>query len=75
MIAELKMVCTERQIKIQTSCEEVKPVDLVAAVRQHIKALNIQDQLNWLETTVKDKYKDIFASIPHIDDLPTNIYC
>ena len=28
-----------------------------------------------LDTTVKEKYSNVFSAIPHIDDLPTDVYC
>ena|ERR1700677_3943781 len=34
-----------------------------------------QEQLNHLSEAVKEKYKDVFSPIPHLDDLSTDIYC
>jgi len=75
MLAELKMVCQERLLKIKGSFEDVKPVDLIVAVRARIEALTTQEQLNRLGGAVKEKYKDIFSPIPHLDKLPTDVYC
>ena len=75
MVAELKMVCAECLCKIANFFEEVKPIDVVGAVRQRIKFLNLQVQLDHLSDSVKTKYKDVFSEIPHIDDLPTDVYC
>jgi hypothetical protein len=75
MLAKLKMVCQERLLKIKRSFKELKPVDLIAAVRTRIEALTMQEQLNWLGEAVKEKYKDVFLPIPHLDELPTDVYC
>jgi hypothetical protein len=75
MVAELKLVCAERKCKIKGHFEEVKPVDAIAAIRQRIETLNAQEQLERLGHAVKDKYQDVFAPIPHLDELPTDVYC
>lgn len=75
MVAELKLVCAEQKCQIKNFFEEVKEVDVVAAVKQHIKTLMYLGQLNHLSNTVKHKYKEIFELIPHLDELPTDIYC
>jgi hypothetical protein len=69
------MVCTERRALFDHKLEEVKPIDLIAAVRDRIEALNTQEQLDRLSDAVKEKYKDVFSPIPHIDELPTDVYC
>ena len=53
----------------------VKPVDPIAAIRCQIDSLNIQEQLNHLSDSVKTKYKNVFDPIPHLNDLPTDVYC
>jgi len=75
MVAELQMVCVECLCKIRNYMEVVKPADYIAAIRTRLEELNAQDQLHRLGESVKNKYKDIFAPIPHLNDLPTNVYC
>jgi hypothetical protein len=75
MLAELKMVCAQRRCQSKNRPETIKPVDIIAAIRNHIENLTSQDQLDRLGNSVKDKYKDVFSPIPHIDDLPTDVYC
>jgi hypothetical protein len=75
MVAELKMICMEKRCKLIGKMEEVKPFDTVAAMRVHIKTLTSQAQLDRLDNAVKIKYSNVFSAIPHIDDLPTNVYC
>src|ERR1700720_4163413 len=74
MVAELKMVCHEQKLKLKHQFKELKPVDIIAAIRTCIKILTSQEQLNRLGESVKDKYRDIFSPIPHLDELPTDVY-
>jgi hypothetical protein len=75
MLAELKMVCAERKVLIRSLFEKIKPVEPLAALRQHIETLTAQEQLNRLGDAVKTKYSDVFDAIPHVDELPTDVYC
>ena len=75
LVAELNMVCAERRFLLEHKFEKAKPVDIVAAVRMRVEALNNEEQLNRLSDAVKEKYKDVFSLIPSLDDLPTDIYC
>jgi hypothetical protein len=75
MVAELKMVCAERKCITERSLEPVKPVDIVAAVRRQIEVLAAQEHLQKLGQQVITEFTDVFAPIPHIDDLPSDVYC
>jgi Aspartyl protease len=75
MVAELKMVCTERKCITECSLKPVKPVDIVAAVCGQIEVLAAQEHLQKLGQQVITEFVDVFAPIPHIDDLPSDVYC
>jgi hypothetical protein len=75
MVAELKMVCAERQNIIMNQFEPVKPFDCITSIRQQIDVLNSREQLDRLSDSVKKKYQSVFDPIPHLDDLPTDVYC
>jgi hypothetical protein len=75
LVAELKMVCAEQRVLFDHKLEKTMPIDLVAAIRDQIETLNTQEQLDRLSDAVKEKYKDVFSPIPHLDDLPTDVYC
>jgi len=47
----------------------------MAAIRQRIEVLAAQKELENLGTQMKSKFKDIFSEIPHLDELPTDVYC
>jgi hypothetical protein len=46
MVAELKMVCAERNAMQSHKYESVKQVDVVAAVRVRLETLAAQEQLS-----------------------------
>jgi len=75
MVAELKMVCADRKIMLQNKFEPVKQVDVVAAVRVRVETLAAQEQLDRMSDAVKTKYSKVFNPIPHVDELPTDVYC
>jgi hypothetical protein len=75
MVAELKWVCQERRNRLKRKNEAVKPVDIVGAVHERIEVLTAQDKLRALSSDIINKFPDVFSPIPHIDDLPTDVYC
>src|ERR1700692_3197800 len=46
-----------------------------AAIRIRDETLAAQKQLDRLSNAVKDKYSKVFNPIPHVDELPTDVYC
>jgi hypothetical protein len=48
---------------------------MVVAICVRIEMLAAQEQLDRLSNPVKKKYSKVFNSIPHVDELPTDIYC
>ena len=75
MVAELKMVCNDCLHHTQYKFEEVKPVDVLAVIREHIEILAAQKELEHLRIQMKEEFQDIFSKIPHLDDLPTDVFC
>jgi hypothetical protein len=75
VVAELKMVCHDRWQHTRDKFEKVKPVDPVAAIRQRIEILAAQKELEKLGLKMKSEFKDVFSEIPHLDELPTDVYC
>ena len=75
MVTKLKLVCQERKCMTMHSFEAVKPVDIVAAIRERIESLAAQDKLKALGTELKSEFRDVFALIPHLNELPTDVYC
>ena len=75
MVAKLNMVCHEiKQMKKHTF-EEVKPIDMISAVKECIEILAAREKLTQLKVELKSEFKDVFAPIPHHDDLPRDFYC
>ena len=75
MVAELNMVCYDRRRHTEFKFEQVKPIDKVAAIRERIEILAAQKELQLLGESLKTEFKDVFSEIPHIDELPTDVYC
>jgi hypothetical protein len=75
MVAELNMVCCDRRRHTEFKFEQVKPIDKVATIRERIEVLAAQKELQHLGETLKTEFKDVFSEIPHIDELPTDVYC
>jgi hypothetical protein len=50
-------------------------VDKIAAIRERIKVLVAQKELQCLGEDMKMEFKDVFSEIPHLDELPTDVYC
>jgi hypothetical protein len=75
MVAELNMVCHNRYNHLQYQFKDVKPVDFVAAVRQCVEILTTQKEPQQLGNQITDEFLDVFSEIPHINELPTNVYC
>ncbi len=73
--AKLNSVCTQRKVAIDASCDPVKSVDVIAAVRFRIKDLAAQEEFEKLGIKVKEDYADVFSPLPHIDDMPDKITC
>ena len=75
MLAELKLVCHEHYLINRRHFEDVRPPEPVAAMRQRIEQLTAIEQLNRLSDAVKTKYSDVFEAIPHLNELPSDVYC
>ena len=75
MVAELNMVCHNRLCHTRYRFEPVKHIDPIAAIRQQIKVLTVQHKLQQLGDQIKFKFKEVFSKIPHLDELPTDVYC
>jgi hypothetical protein len=74
MVAELNMVCHDRLHHTHYKFETVKE-DPIAAIRERIEVLAAQAELQRLGQCIKDEFIDVFSEIPHLDELPTDVYC
>ena len=74
IVAELKMVCHNRLQHMQFKFEAVKPINKIPAIREWIEILAAQKELMHLGETLKKGFADVFSEIPHIDQLPKDVY-
>jgi hypothetical protein len=72
---ELKQKFSTRRPHIDALSDPVKPFDVVAAIRTRLETLSATDKLKKLGADLIDEFKDVFSPIPHIDRLPTDVYC
>ena len=75
MVAELKMACNDHLIHTRHRFESVAPIDITAAVQQRMEILTAQQELQKLGVKIKEEFIDVFSKIPHLDELPTDVYC
>ncbi len=75
LCTELNTVCTQRRLLVDASCEPVASVDVVATVCECIEHLAAEEELTKLGVKIKQDYADVFAPLPHIDDMPEKITC
>ncbi|KAF8165034.1 hypothetical protein B0H34DRAFT_855488 [Crassisporium funariophilum] len=76
MVAKLKLVCNARarRLEEENSLEAVNPFDVILAVKAWVEDLALMERYKSLDIQVKEDYKDLFTPIPHIDELPTDVY-
>ena len=81
LLKELKWKCSILKAKIDklsgndTADSHFKAVNFVAAIKGRLETLELQQKYNALEESLKTEYAKIFEPIPHIDELPDDVYC
>ncbi|KAJ7437698.1 hypothetical protein FB451DRAFT_1450431 [Mycena latifolia] len=77
MARELHSVCEKRKLEMEANnlFETVKPVDVVAAVRERIEVLAHWDELLKRGDNIRQEYPTLFEPMPHVDMLLTNVLC
>jgi hypothetical protein len=72
---ELKAVCELRRLDSDGQLEEVRPPDIIGAVRWCIEVLAAQERLSALSAEIKNEFRDVFEPIPHVNELPSDMLC
>ena len=75
LLAELKIVCAARWKTLHLEAVPIKPIAILATVQHHIDELARQQQLLDSSVLIKTEFCDLFEPIPHLTELPTNVYC
>ena len=70
VLAELGEVCRKRIAEKKLIFEDVKDVDVIAAIRDTIENIALGEQLKAHSAKIKKDLKPIFEPIPHVNDLP-----
>jgi hypothetical protein len=68
-------VCKARCALQDAISEPLHPLNIIASIRQRIETLAAQQNLKDLGNALIEEFKPVFSLIPHIDELPTDIYC
>jgi hypothetical protein len=75
VLKELKETSVACWAHTDASCEKVNEPDIAAVVRLRVEVLAAQEKLTRLGDQIKSEFKDVFQPIPHVDNLPTDVYC
>ena len=69
------MVCNDHLHHTQYKFKEVKPFDVLAVITERIEVLTAQKELDRLGIRMKEEFRDVFPEIPHVNELPNNVFC
>ena len=75
VVQELKSMFTTKHSAGAYCATPVRKFDVIGAVRVRLEELAAQDQLKRMGNEVLTKYKPVFEPIPHVDNLPTDVWC
>lgn len=50
-------------------------VDVVVAIHTRIEVLVAKEELQKLSTAMVEEFKDVFKPLPHVNELPSEVYC
>jgi hypothetical protein len=75
VLAELKGMCMAQHHVLDETEEKIKAVAMVMAVQQRMEVLAAQAELMKLGDEMKKEFVVVFKPIPHVDSLPTDVYC
>ena len=75
VVAEMKTSFAAKRKSGGYNTQQIAKFDIIGAVCEHLEVLTTQEQLECMGREVFQKYKAVFELIPHVDDLPTDVYC
>jgi hypothetical protein len=75
LINQLKHVLSQRQQRLSSHNDATFSLHVLAAIRTRIESLTAQTKLKELGKSLIEEFKPVFSPIPHIDNLPTDVYC
>ena len=71
----MKTTFAAKQNSTKYFTEHIWKPDVIGAVQECLEELAAQEQLKRMGLKVFEKYKHIFEPIPHVDELPMDVYC
>ena len=73
VLKELVSIVAKEWLPKRQPDEIVKPIDIVASIRNRISSIISLEILNHKENKIKEEFKQIFEPIPHLDHLPDEV--
>ena len=74
MLAELMLVCNNR-FKNRSLCPQVtEDFNVAGAIRDRIEILATVESLAKRDAEARKEFKQVFEPIPHVNELPTDVY-
>jgi len=65
----------DRMMDKERDEQEFVAVNFIAAVKGKLESLELQQKYNALEEKLKTEFKETFEPIPHVHNLPDDVYC
>lgn len=65
----------KRDLLVHNTVCAIKPQLIGKQLRERVEILAAQDTLREMDAKVKEEFHDVFEAIPHVDQLPNDIYC
>ena len=75
LLVEMKEKFTTKRKMNYYWTQKLEKGDIIGAVHEWLEELTAQDQLKHMGCEIFNKYKHVFEPIPHVDELPTDVYC
>ena len=73
LVKELKVV-GEMRHQFSEHCATGNKANVIAAVKERLQTLAHWDSMQQRDVNLHEEFKAVFKPIPHVDDLPTNVY-
>lgn len=65
----------DRMMETERDNDEFIAVNFVASIKNKLESLELQQKYDMLEEKLKTEFKQTFEPIPHVHNLPDDVYC
>ena len=74
VLAELLLVCNDRFKDRKLHPMVLEDFNVAGAIREQIELLASKEKLQKLETELRTDFREVFEPIPHVSELPTDVF-